>query len=255
MKKIIGLLLLFIFLVTTVSGAFAKQDNEKRGNGENKASEQVKIEAAQSTSAQQVTIEQTTEQQIENQLKELELQQKEMEKKQKEVIKQQKEVIKQKKEELKQQKEEIKQQKAEEKQQKAKIKATKKQEEKTIKQTFKINGSPVIQYGKFKLPIRPITKGLGATLQFSKETGVLTVVKDNTTIVIDFNNKTVTVNGVKDADTNIFTVKNSKKMTVLIKYIASELGIRVKVDDNKVTTETPQDNSPVVVTGSAITLN
>jgi type II secretory pathway pseudopilin PulG len=52
---------------------------------------------------------------------------------------------------------------------KATTKATKKSTQKAVKavkvtkQSFKIAGSPVIKYGKYKLPIRPITKGMGAT--------------------------------------------------------------------------------------------
>lgn len=160
-------------------------------------------------------------------------------------------------------KQNIKNQKAEAKaEKKTEKKAEKKQEQKTVKQTFKINGSPVIKYGKYKLPIRPITQGLGAVLTFNKETAVLTVTKATTTIVIDFKNKTVTVNGVVDTNSGIFTASNSKKSTVLIKYIANKLGARVTVDGNKVITETPGSDdvnvatgSAIVVSGSAITAN
>lgn len=117
---------------------------------------------------------------------------------------------------------------------KVKIKNAKK-DLKASKQTFKIKGSPVIKYGKYKLPIRPITKGIGADVKFDKATGVLTVVKGTTTIVINFKDKTVTVNGVADTDTGIFKARNSKKTTVLIKYIANTLGVRVTVDKDKVT--------------------
>jgi hypothetical protein len=140
------------------------------------------------------------------------------------------------------------------KQQNQKIKAK--------KYEFKINGSPVIKYGRYKLPISPITKGMGATVKFDKTTGVITVVKGNTTVVIDLKNKTVTVNGVADTKSGIFTAKNDKKMTVLIKYIASELGIRCDVGKDKVTVEVPGLDyptdvavTPVSVSGAAIVVN
>lgn len=116
------------------------------------------------------------------------------------------------------------------------------------KQSFKINGSPVIKYGKYKLPIRPVTKGMGATVAFDKETAVLTVTKGTTVIVIDFKNKTVTVNGVADTKSGIFTAKNNKKTTVLIKYIAKALGVRVSVDDDSVDVITPGLDYPTNVT-------
>ncbi|MDF2908490.1 MAG: S-layer protein [Herbinix sp.] len=126
-------------------------------------------------------------------------------------------------------------------------------------QRFKIKESPVIKYGKFKLPINPVKKGMDATLSFDKSTAILTIVKDNTTIVINFKNETVTVNGVADTCSDIFTAKNSKKMTVLIKYIAYLLGERVDVDDDEIIVEVPGVNRPTNVTltpvGTAVVYN
>lgn len=121
---------------------------------------------------------------------------------------------------------------------------------KASKQTFKIEGSPVIKFGKYKLPIRPLTKGIGADVKFDKASGTLTVTKGDTTIVINFKDKTVTVNGVADTDTKIFTAGNSKKMTVLVKYIANTLGVRVTVDKNKVTVTHEEDSDDDTETGS-----
>lgn len=116
------------------------------------------------------------------------------------------------------------------------------------KQSFKINGSPVIKYGRYKLPINPVIKGMGATVAFDKTTGVLTVTKNTITIVIDFKNKTVTVNGVADTKSGIFTASNSKKMTVLIGYIAKTLGCRAAVDDDDVIVTVPGLDFPTNVT-------
>jgi len=119
---------------------------------------------------------------------------------------------------------------------------------KATKQDFKIKGSPVIKCGKYKLPLKPVTKGMGATVTFDKATAVLTVVKETNTIVIDFKNKTVLVNGVADTNSGIFTSKNDKKMKVLIKYIANVLGVRVCTDKDKVTVEVPGLDLPTNVT-------
>lgn len=139
-----------------------------------------------------------------------------------------------------------------EKKEPQKISQQDKHNQKAKKESFKINGSPVIKYGRYKLPIRPVTKGMGATVTFDKATAVLTVVKDANTIVIDFKNKTVTVNGVADTTSGIFAASNNKKMTVLIKYIAKVLGIRTDVDDDEVVVEVPGLNTPTNVTVTPI---
>lgn len=119
---------------------------------------------------------------------------------------------------------------------------------KAKKQEFKIKNSPVIKYGKFKLPINPITKGMGATLTYVKETAVITIVRGTTTLVIDLKGKKVTVNDVEDTKSGIFTAKNDKKTTVLIKYIAKALGVKVEVDKDKVVVEVPGLDFPTNVT-------
>ncbi|MDF2590045.1 MAG: S-layer protein [Anaerocolumna sp.] len=123
------------------------------------------------------------------------------------------------------------------------------------KQSFKISGSPVIKYGKYKLPIKPITKGMGATVDFDKEKAILTVTKGTTTIVINFKEKTVLVNGVADTKSGIFTAKNDKKMNVLIKYIANKLGVRVNVSGDNITTEIPGLDLPTTVTVTPVGTN
>jgi len=120
------------------------------------------------------------------------------------------------------------------------------------KQSFKINGSSVIKYGKYILPIRPITKGMGATVDFNNKTGVLTVTKDSIVIVINFIDKTVTVNGVPDTTSKIFTVKNNRKSTVLIKYIAEKLGVRVTTGKDDITVEVAGLNAPTAVSVSPV---
>lgn len=116
------------------------------------------------------------------------------------------------------------------------------------RQTFKLNGKSVFKYGKYKLPLAPVTKGMDATVNYDQKKAVLTVTKGTTTIVIDFLSKTVTVNGVADTTSGIFTAKNHKKTIVLIKYIAKVLGVGLKVDDDEVIVVAPGLNAPTNVT-------
>lgn len=115
------------------------------------------------------------------------------------------------------------------------------------KQEFKIDDSPVIKYGKYKLPINPIRKGMGAEVTFDKKTAVLTVVKGSTKLIINLKEETVSVNGTMDLNSGIFTGKKNSKTSVLLKYIGNALGVRTKVDDDNVTVEVPGLNLPTNV--------
>jgi hypothetical protein len=89
---------------------------------------------------------------------------------------------------------------------------------------------------------------MGAAVTFDKATAILTVTKGTTTIIINFKDMTVTVNGVADTESGIFTASNSKKMTVLVKYIANALGVRVNSDDDKIIVKVPGLDFPTNVT-------
>lgn len=115
------------------------------------------------------------------------------------------------------------------------------------KQGFKIKKSPVIKYGRYKLPTSPVTKGMGASLDYNKKSTELKVSKGNITIMIDFKNQIVTVNGIKDTKSDIFKTKDSKKMIVLMKYIAEIFGCGVDIDDDEIEVEAPGLDSPTEV--------
>lgn len=126
---------------------------------------------------------------------------------------------------------------------------------KTKKTKFKTKNSPVIKYGRYKLPISPVTKGMDAEVDY--DDGVLTVTKDDITIVIDFKKEKVTINGTIDRLSDIFKKKNNNGVTVLTKYIAKILDIRVDFDDDEIIVENPKLDKPknitVIPVGSIIT--
>lgn len=116
------------------------------------------------------------------------------------------------------------------------------------KHEFTIKESPVIKYGRYKLPTSPVTKGMGASLKYDKKKNELKTSKGNVTLVIDFKNQTVTVNGVTDTKSNIFDAKDSQKMTVLLKYIAEMFGCKVDIKDDNIKVEAPGLDYPTKVT-------
>ncbi len=125
---------------------------------------------------------------------------------------------------------------------------------KAKKVEFKMKKVPVIKHGRYKLPISPVTKGMGADVYYKDS--ILKVTKDDITIVIDFRNETVTINAAPDPSSELFKAKKNKGMTVLLKYIAKILDIRIDIDDDTVEVEVPGLAAPkdIVVTpvGSTI---
>jgi hypothetical protein len=113
---------------------------------------------------------------------------------------------------------------------------------------FKLKESPVIKYGRYKLPTNPVVKGMNANVSYDKSKAVLTIDKGTISIVINFKKETVKVNGVKDPHCGIFSAKDSKKMTVMLKYIAYLLGEKIDFDDDEIIVEVPGLNPPTNVT-------
>ncbi|MGB9679495.1 MAG: copper amine oxidase N-terminal domain-containing protein, partial [Thermoanaerobacteraceae bacterium] len=105
--------------------------------------------------------------------------------------------IENKEKESKVKQEEIKTQK----QVKAKEKVEAK-EQKEFKSKVKIKGvevkfdvPPVIKDGHVLIPVRAITNGIGAKLDYDKDANIVTITKGDITIVFDFNTSKVYVNG------------------------------------------------------------
>jgi len=115
---------------------------------------------------------------------------------------------------------------------------------KAQKQKFKLNDKSVIKYGRYKLPINAVTKGMGAKLDYKKTGNILKIEKGDIKIEIDFKNETVYINGVQDQSANIFKQKNKNKAIVLIQYIAKKLGIKIDCKKDEIIVETPSLDYP-----------
>ncbi len=112
---------------------------------------------------------------------------------------------------------------------------------------FKLKDTHTIKYKKYVLPTKPVTNGMGAEVDFKSPTGVLKVVKGSLTIVVNFKQKTVTVNGVKDKNSGIFTCKESQRTIVLLKYIAKLLGAVVSQEEDDIRVTVPGLKAPTDV--------
>jgi chitodextrinase len=96
---------------------------------------------------------------------------------------------------------------------------------------YSSNDGPVIKYGNFQLPTKPITQGLGASLNWNANTKTITVKKGNITLVMILDKKIVRINGV-EVKNSILTNTKKNKTIVLIKYIAQVLGKSAEIDDD-----------------------
>lgn len=116
------------------------------------------------------------------------------------------------------------------------------------RQEIEIDEWTIIKYGKYWIPVEPITNGMGAKITYDKSRAMLTIVKDITTIVFKFKEKTVYVNGVQDKKSGIYTARSSMKMFVILEYIAKKLGFWFDYDDDEIIIEVPGLTPPKNVT-------
>ncbi len=124
---------------------------------------------------------------------------------------------------------------------------------KDYQQGFSYSKSPVIKYTKYyRVPVVPITKGMGGDVSYNKKSAKLKVDKGTITIEINFKKKTVTVNGKKDKKSGIFTAKNDDKMEALLAYIAKILGVDCSFEDGKIIIERPGLSVPSGITVTSI---
>lgn len=118
---------------------------------------------------------------------------------------------------------------------------------KAQKKKFKLNDKSVIKYGRYKLPINPVTKGMGAKVDYKKSGNILKIEKGNMKIEIDFKKETVYVNGVLDKTSKIFNHKNKNNTVVLIQYVAKLLGMKVECKKNEIIVEVPGLDYPTKI--------
>jgi len=89
---------------------------------------------------------------------------------------------------------------------------------------------PVIKYKNFQLPTKPITKGLGANLNWNEKTHTITITKGNITLVMNLETKKAKINGF-EIKNSVLTTNKKNKTIVLIKFIAEVFGKSSEIDE------------------------
>lgn len=108
---------------------------------------------------------------------------------------------------------------------------------------FKFDTPPVIKEGRTLIPVRAITEGLGAELDYNQETKEVTIVKDGTTIVLTLGTNTALVNGEEVA----LDVKSSllnNRTYVPLRFIMETFGLKTEWDQDSETIDITDPEEP-----------
>lgn len=121
---------------------------------------------------------------------------------------------------------------------------------------FKFDTPPVIKAGRTIIPVRAITKGFGAELDWDSETREVTITKGDITIVLTIDSNTALVNGTEVSLDSKAEIMNNRTY-VPLRFILETFGLKVNWDDDTDTIEIeePDDEDlDEVRTGSAIVI-
>ncbi|MDF1618691.1 copper amine oxidase N-terminal domain-containing protein [Petrocella sp. FN5] len=106
----------------------------------------------------------------------------------------------------------------------------------------KFDTPPVIKEGRTLIPVRAITEAMGATVTWNSEEKLVTIVKDDKTIVFDLINNITYVNDVEVPIDVPAGLMNNRTM-VPLRFIAENLGLKVIWDEEAQTIEVDEESS------------
>ena len=101
---------------------------------------------------------------------------------------------------------------------------------------IKFDTPPVIKQGRTLIPVRAITQGFGATLEWNQEDQKITIVKDDIEIILQIDSNIAIVNGEEveiDAPSSIY----SNRTYVPLRFISETFGLDVEYDEETGLTE------------------
>lgn len=114
--------------------------------------------------------------------------------------------------------------------------------------SFKFDTPPVIKDGRTLVPVRAITEGFGADVNYVDATKTVTITKDGTVISLVIGSNTATVNGVEVALDTQAGITNDRTY-VPLRFVLEVLNLDVQWDDN---TRTIEINDPAVNTTAPV---
>lgn len=107
-----------------------------------------------------------------------------------------------------------------------------------VKDRLKVNGKlmdydvpPVIKEGRTLIPVRAITRGMGASIDWNEETKTITVTRNDVTVILTLGETKLLVNGT-EVEMDIPAQLISNRTFVPLRFIAQALGDRVNYDSD-----------------------
>ena len=94
---------------------------------------------------------------------------------------------------------------------------------------IKFDTPPVIKENRTLVPVRAITEGFGAKVEWKQETKEVVITKDGNEIILKLDSKTALVNG-KEVSLDVPSSAYSNRTYVPLRFIGENLGINVEWD-------------------------
>ncbi len=105
---------------------------------------------------------------------------------------------------------------------------------------LKFDTPPVIKSGRMLVPVRALSQAYGAEVGYDPATRVITITKGDIVIVLQLDNKAVTVNGVEtQLDVPAQSINN--RTVVPIRFIVESLGLKIEHDPEDGTVEIEEE--------------
>ncbi|MEW6662520.1 MAG: copper amine oxidase N-terminal domain-containing protein [Bacillota bacterium] len=95
---------------------------------------------------------------------------------------------------------------------------------------MKFDVPPVIKDGRTLIPVRAISEGLGAQVQWDAENRKVTITKGEVVVVLYLDSKTVEVNG-QTVTLEVPAQSINSRTFVPLRFVSEALGVKVKYDD------------------------
>lgn len=105
---------------------------------------------------------------------------------------------------------------------------------------FKFDIPPVIKEGRTLIPVRAISEGFGAQVDWDGENKIVTIIKGETTITLKLDDRTATVNG-EEVELDAAAELMNNRTVVPLRFIAESLGLKVDWDEEAETIELDED--------------
>ena len=101
----------------------------------------------------------------------------------------------------------------------------------TKNKDIKFDMPPVIKEGRILIPVRALTQGFGAEVEWNPEEMKVTVIKGENEIVLYLDSKTAIVNG-EEVELDVPSASYNNRTYVPLRFVIESLGLKVDYDED-----------------------